>query len=549
MTRRAELEPVSRDEMTSVGTPWPPALDQRLEPVIRVLMTACAFAVIASWALLAAAHIQDRYLVAAGLPGQALQGGNASVWMAQARAANLGQSYPELYDGHAFGGTRYAPLPIWMWAVTERVTGDYVVAGKVAAYMVGIALLGLAFVIMRRLSGSIPMALLLASTILVSVPGLVATMGTLRGDALPLLLQLAAVAVIARSTDARACALAGALCALALTSKLSAGWAPIAITIWLAIHARRRVPVFLGVLAVSVVVLFSVFQAMSDGRMLENFQATLFADTGGTGSLLAPLRLFQLMADAAEATAVLFPVALVGLVIAAARRDATLYDLSVVCGLLVLTLVLADGGAQTNHLIDAIVLIPIAVAGFVGRLARLPGASAARLAIAVVALWAVGLSYGLYVQHDVRDAAASVVRRAAISAYDPQPLRGHLRPGDTVLSEDPYVPLSIGQQPVVLDPWMLVILGEQHPDWPDSLAMRIARREFKAVILSQRLETSDPVYRHSVFGEQVLRAVCQHYRFADFVEGYWVYAPAAPGVGEPSLATADTQGPNACATR
>jgi hypothetical protein len=111
MTRRAELEPVSRDEMTSVGTPWPPALDQRLEPVIRVLMTACAFAVIASWALLAAAHIQDRYLVAAGLPGQALQGGNASVWMAQARAANLGQSYRNSTTGthSAAPGTRRCP--------------------------------------------------------------------------------------------------------------------------------------------------------------------------------------------------------------------------------------------------------------------------------------------------------------------------------------------------------------------------------------------------------------------------------------------------------
>lgn len=52
---------------------------------------------------------------------------------------------------------------IWLWAVTERLTCDYLVAGKVAAYTVGIALLGLAFVIARRLSGAIAMALLLTS--------------------------------------------------------------------------------------------------------------------------------------------------------------------------------------------------------------------------------------------------------------------------------------------------------------------------------------------------------------------------------------------------
>jgi hypothetical protein len=525
---------------------WPSTLEQRLESVTQVLMIGGAFAVIASWVLLAVVHLQDRYLVTAGFPEQALQGGNASVWMAQARAANLGQSYPGLFDGHAFGGTRYGPLPIWLWAFTERLTGDYLVAGKLAAYAVGIALLLLAFIIARRLSGSIAMALLLTSTILVSLPGLVATTGTLRGDALPLLLQLAAVAVIARSTDARACVLAGVLCALALTSKVSAGWAPIAITIWLAVRARRRTPLFLGVLAVSTGVLFSLFQAMSHGRMLENFRSVLFADSGGSGSLLAPLRLFQLMADSAEATAILFPVALVSLVIAAARREMNLYDLSLVCALLVLTLVLTDGGAQANHLIDVIVLVPIVVAGFVGRLIRIPGASAARLAVAVVALWALGLSYGLYVQHDVRDAAASVVQRAGMSAYGDQPLRGYLSPGDTVLAEDPYVSISIGQQPVVLDPWMVVILGKRHPDWLQDLATRVADHEFKMVILSQRLETSDPVYRRTVFGELVLGSVCQHYRFAGFVDGYWLYAPA---VGGPSLATADTQGPNACSTR
>jgi hypothetical protein len=209
----------------------------------------------------------------------------------------------------------------------------------------------------------------------------------------------------------------------------------------------------------------------------------------------------------------------------------------------VLALVLTDGGAQANHLIDVIVLVPIAVAGFVGRLARIPGAAAARLAVAVVALWALGLSYGLYMQHDVRDAAASVVHGTSISAYDAQPLRGYLSSGDTVLAEDPYVPISIGQQPVVLDPWMVVILGKRHPDWLEDLATRVAHREFKMVILSQRLETSDPVYRRTVFGELILKAVCQHYRFADFVNGYWVYAPA---VGRPPLATADPQGPNAC---
>src|SRR5262249_15915682 len=190
-------------------------------------------------------------MVAAGFPDQALQGGNASVWMAQAQAVNLGQSYPSPFDGERFGGTRYAPLPIWLLAVVERLTDNYLVAGKAAAYTIGILLLGLALAIMRKLSGSITIALLLTSTILVTVPGLVATTGTLRGDALALLFQLAAVAVVARSTRSRACVIAGILCALALVCKVTAIWGPLAISVWLAVHVHRKIPIFLGPLVLT----------------------------------------------------------------------------------------------------------------------------------------------------------------------------------------------------------------------------------------------------------------------------------------------------------
>jgi hypothetical protein len=213
---------------------------------------------------------------------------------------------------------------------------------------------------------------------------------------------------------------------------------------------------------------------------------------------------------------------------------------------LVLTLVLTDGGAQANHLIDAVVLIPIVAAELFGLVAKIPAASTARLAFVMVVLWAVGLSYGRYVQHDVRDAAASIVGVTTSSVYDAQPLRGHVSPGDSVLAQDPYVDISIGQQPVVMDPWMLAILGKQHPAWLASLARRVEAQQFKAVVLSQRLETSDDVYRRTVFGELVLTAVCRQYHFSAMVNGYWIYVPAA---GAPALAAADTQGPNACATR
>src|SRR5919109_1478572 len=47
------------------------------------------------------------------------------VWMALAQHLNTQGLYPELYDGHAYGGSRYMPLPIVLHAALARVTGEY----------------------------------------------------------------------------------------------------------------------------------------------------------------------------------------------------------------------------------------------------------------------------------------------------------------------------------------------------------------------------------------------------------------------------------------
>jgi positive regulator of sigma E activity len=523
----------------------PVALRPALRRWLALLLGGVAAAVLLSWVLLAVVHVDDRYLVNAGFLEDSLQGGNSSVWMAQASAGQEAP-YPPLYDGRSYGGSRYAPLPLLAWEAAASLTGDYLVAGKLLTYLVAVALLGLAFAVTRRLSRSTAVAVLLTSSILVAVPGLVATASTPRGDAMALLFQFLAVVLVDRSSDGRACAGAGALCALAVFSKLSAVWGPLAIVVWLLLRDRRRLPLFLGIFAVLSLALFGAAQLLSDGRMLANFQATLFADTGA-GSAIAPLRLLQLLAQAAPATALLVPFSLLAVGVAAARRELNVFHLALLCALVVLTAVLTDGGAQANHLIDVVVLVPVVVGDLWSRVAvGLSELSLLAVAVGLVAVWAVALGYGLNLQHDLREAVASALGRGGDQRYDAEPLRGYVDAGDAVLSEDPYVPLSIGQRPVVLDPWMLAVLGRRHPGWVTDLARRVDAQEFDGVVLAQRLETAAEHYRRTIFGEPVMSAVCRRYRFAAQVRGYWLYVPAEP---KESLARAATQGPNNCSPR
>ena len=94
-------------------------------------------------------------------------------------------------------------------------------------------------VLLRKLRCPLPVALILPALVLTTKTGLAATMD-MRADALPLLLQVLAVWIVASTARPRSHRGGGCLAALALMAKLSAIWAPIAIVIWLVRRDRKR---------------------------------------------------------------------------------------------------------------------------------------------------------------------------------------------------------------------------------------------------------------------------------------------------------------------
>src|SRR5262249_21704886 len=111
-----------------------------VDPLLNACLLGVALLVLASYALVAAAHWNDRFQV------NFISG----IYSALAARLNDGTLYPALFDGEHYGGTRYMPLPFVLQAGLARVVGDYLVAGKLLAYALT-AVLGLElFVILRR---------------------------------------------------------------------------------------------------------------------------------------------------------------------------------------------------------------------------------------------------------------------------------------------------------------------------------------------------------------------------------------------------------------
>jgi hypothetical protein len=480
-------------------------------------LTLVSVLVFSAWLLLAAVHVDDRYQL----------DHVSGVRIALARYFTDGTLYPELYDGSFYGGSRFMPLPIVLHGALASLTGEFLVAGKLLAYGVMLALLGVMLGLLRSMRCPLPIAVALLASVVATRTGLAAGMG-LRADTLPLLLQLLAVAAVARSRRPAATVAASALAALAFVSKLSAVWAPLAICVWLLVADRRRLAWFLAAYGGMVAALLAFFAALTHNRIFENVFGLSTAGVGAGSVLRGPNVLMHLLVAEAITTWALLPVAAVAAWLAIRQRHADIYLVSLACCLAVLVVVLSDVGTGSNQLIDLVALTALVVGGLAGRLRQdLAASVAVPTAVALILLWAnlTGLVVNL-----VPDARQALSAAPGARSYSRQPLSGQATPATTLLSEDPYVPVSLGQRPIVLDPFMLQRLGRRDPAALERLVDRIRTREFELVVLVVPLQPVDQEWwRDMHFGTRVAQALAASYRPIGRAQGYYLYRPAPAG--------------------
>lgn len=490
---------------------------------LRIGCAGIASALLAAAALLALVHLDDRYRV-----DQV-----AGTWTALARYAAEGTLYPPLYDGERFGGTRYMPLQIELHAGLARVTGDELLAGKLLALLIAAALVGiLLYVLVHELAVPVWVSLLLVAALVASPLG-VLTVTSIRGDALAVVLQLAALALFARGPRSYA-VVAGLLCAAAVLAKLSALWAPAAIVACLLLRRdRARLLPFAAAFGVPLGVALGLVEAVTRGRFSDNVLGISAASAYGPGEALrtVPTKLFTLLDIGADPLSLLLPLALAGLVLAARGRALSPYHLAFVAAGVITVALLADPGTTYNHLLDLGALTVVLVGLLWAEHAR--AGSFAALAVPVVALWAATASYALGMHVEAKEAVSVAIGRSSAS-YPREPLAGRIRPDERLLSEEPWIPVSLDRLPTVVDPYALLRIAEEHPEWEAELVRRLDGGAFDHVVLRYdhvatdgRIDLAAPWWHNQNFGPTIVAAIARNYRFREAVEGYALYAPSS----------------------
>jgi hypothetical protein len=502
-----------------------PALDggddayHGLATVLKAALVIVGAAGIAAWLALGLFHLGDRYRV----------GHAQGHWMALARYADEGRLYPPLFDGVRFGGTRYMPLPILVNAAASSLTGEYLRSGKAVAIVLFAALLVLVFVVLRQLRCPWPLAVGLTGLLPATNTGVLVG-STIGGDVLPAVFQigaLMAVTTAVRRDRVGWLIAAGALAGLAACSKLTGVWAAMGVLTWFAFRQDwRRLGWFLAACCTTTILTLGIVQWASQGRFLTTFLTLTFAGTGGPiGWIRAPSQLTFFGIGDAPAVWMVAPFAILGTLAAWRSSVLTVYHHALGWSLLLTLVVFTDMGAGLNQLLDPAILTVVAVGVLVSSLPldRL-GATTLATTLTIAVIWA-GATGVRGLVPDLREVVASARTGQTLRKYNPRPLADAVARGDTLLAEDPSIPVLLGQTPILLDAFMLRRLDEVQPQAVDVLVARIERGEFDRVALIMPLEDEDFWWQYYHLGLRVVRALRHNYVLMGQVDGYFVYQP------------------------
>ncbi len=447
----------------------------------------------------------------------------ASAWQALTWYAANGELYPPLFEDGFYGGTRFAPLSILLNTVAAKISGELFTSTKVVALLAMAAVIvGLYLLIVQR-GAPRAVAFFLAGGVVLTEPGFYAMTSPFRGDPAPIVLQLAALMLVAKggTRTTRRVVIASVLCAIAVFFKLTAGFAVIAIGLVLLVQDRRQLAYFCVTWFGLVFALGSFFHIVTDGGMTENLFGVATSDLGGARSIFgAPGTINYLLHASSALTGIGVPIVLVAILRSLGRQRITLLQLAWLASLAILVVLFTDSGVAFNHLLAFEVTTAACIGELWADLAEpADGFDVPRVVMAGVLAF---VAYGDFDRHVSDDLRMSM--RALAPEHDFAAVDDLVRPGMKVLSEEPSLLIAQDMRPVLVDAWMITKIAKSQPEAQTALVDRVKAREFDRVILlaDPASEASRAWYSHH-FGWSVVDAILENYALTEVRVGLRVY--------------------------
>jgi len=439
----------------------------------------------------------------------------AGAWTAMALDLRHGIFYRAPFGPAGYGGTRFFPLYFSLHAALLRIVG-WRAAGYFLSSASIVLLLAGVYVLLRRLGTGRWLA---AAAVLATLAGssVQDALLTIREDGMAAMFSVWGLALcVGREPSRRRIYLAALLFSLAFATKESSVSAAGALFLSFILAKRIRAALhFLGATSVGYAVVMAAMYLASSGRAFAAFRFTLATGSSLSSLLYSPVAMVQMMHGYVAET-VLLVLGLAALIATSAQGICRIASLWFVCALGVTLVIFSSDGTAGNHLMELHIAAVVMFVTWASDVLS-PEAVIAVLAAACMLAWTEVLG-----QHAGVDA---VPMRAQL-----QQIVEAIGPTDKpILADDPLVPITAGQQPYVLDAFMLRVIREHDPSFSDPLWQKLRQRQFAAVVLLDNPDSDEgsDTYSNYHFGDDFVPLVEENYQPGKSVGGQYVFLPKA----------------------
>lgn len=440
------------------------------------------------------------------LPGNSRLNHVSGVWLTLALDLGEGVFYRPLLSEQGYGGTRFFPLHFVLHALLMKLGLSPIAAGYALTFASTLGMIGGFFALLCRLKVTPGLAGAVAALTLCSATTHLA-LTTIRGDLLPAALNLWGWFFCARAAQPphkMRPGLAALFFVLAVAAKVTAAYGFLAAVWWLVVLGKKRAAGILTATTLSgIVALLATLHFASGGRATESM---LICASGGTNLAYAaggPLRMLRIAQakDPVSWCCVLLAAACA--IVSLRKTGPNLAALAFATTAAITALVFASPGTDYNHLLDLFLCALLVLATQMVQRRRLTTI----LAVLLPLMGTFGAMDGFLSVRELSTKVATTHRRLA------ELLQEYAQDGRPMLSQDPLLPILVGQRSFLMDPFMIRLTRKQLPKITDDLYNRLADHDFSAVILkvepNVKLDSLRLPPQH--FGDGFLEQLLKHY--------------------------------------
>jgi hypothetical protein len=432
-----------------------------------------------------------------------------------------GLFYRPLFGTVGYGGTRYFPLYFALHALLMKLGVPVLLGAYLLSAAAMLSLLAGIFYLLRSLGVEPWLAACSAAAVLAVISGQQSLVSP-HADGLASSLNVWGLAVSVRpKLSHRKILVASLLFTLAWSAKVTSVFGFTAVFVWLMSTGLRATAWELaGETCLGYLIVGNALVASTQGRFVQIFRACASGGAGLLAFAAGPWNLVVQIARLDPAVLLFVVLALVALaqVVLARQFLRNLPAMFFVAVLVVTGVIFGSPGLNENHFLDVQVASVVLIASWLAHVPAPLHKQVGVYALALVTLVAAVPLLRIFKNGDRRFHAHRFQRVLAAVGDVNKP----------ILSENPVIPVLAGQQPYVLDAWMLRLLRENSPDFGEPLLEGLRHQMFGAVVLCMadpRTSSGLRWYETAHFGPGFVAALNQNYRLVATFDDQRVYLP------------------------